>query len=121
VFLSAGQGGCSGERVSPADPQAISVASEESPPCCLLRFASSNSLISQVFCRDKSIITPSSSGEVIPGAMKLPSVANCVALKPSCFSVICFFPVDFFFLKVIRESKQEILDLKSFPLMIYGF
>lgn len=31
-----------------------------------------NFLISQVFCGDKSIIIPSSSGKAIPGAMELP-------------------------------------------------
>lgn len=85
----------------------------------LLGFVTGSFLILQVFCRDKSILISSSSGKVIPGAMELPLIANCVILKPSSFSVIYFFLiVDFFFF--FLESKQEMLDLKSCPPAICG-
>lgn len=71
----------------------------------LLGFVTGSFLILQVFCRDKSILISSSSGKVIPGAMELPLIANCVILKPSSFSVIYFFLiVDFFF--SLSQSKR---------------
>lgn len=117
-------GRCSGDHRSLEDNtklhQMASLWLQTGQQLTLLGFVTGSFLISQVFCGDKSILISSSSGKVIPEAMELPLIANCVILKPSSFSVIYFFlTMDFFFPWVkARDAWFEILSTSNLWILI---